>query len=311
MILQTGMRTDIPAFYAEWFANRVQDGYVLVRNPYNPVQVTRYRLDPAVVDLIGFCSKNPAPMLKYMDLLKPFGMYWFVTITPYGTDIEPRVPDREKVMDTFLTLSDIVGADSMGWRYDPILLNEKYTMEYHLKSFEHMATRLEGATKTCVISFIDLYQKVRKNFPEVRSVPKEERLFLGKEMIRIAGEHGMMIRPCGEADELAIYGADCGGCMTQNTYETALHTSLNFPKKPPLRKECACFLGNDIGAYNTCPHLCRYCYANYDEQTVHDNYVNHDPHSPFLIGNLHPEDVIHDAEQKSWVDGQMSLFDLF
>ena len=242
MILQTGMRTDIPAFYAEWFANRVKDGYVLVRNPYNPVQVTRYRLDPAVVDLIGFCSKNPAPMLKYMDLLKPFGMYWFVTITPYGTDIEPRVPDREKVMDTFLTLSDIVGADSVGWRYDPILLNEKYTMEYHLKSFEHMATRLEGATKTCVISFIDLYQKVRKNFPEVRSVPKEERLFLGKEMIRIAGEHGMMIRPCGEADELAIYGADCGGCMTQNTYETALHTSLNFPKKPPLRKECACFL---------------------------------------------------------------------
>lgn len=311
MILQTGMRTDIPAFYAEWFANRVKDGYVLVRNPYNPVQVTRYRLDPAVVDLIGFCSKNPAPMLKYMDLLKPFGMYWFVTITPYGTDIEPRVPDREEVMDTFLILSDIVGADSMGWRYDPILLNEKYTMEYHLKSFEHMATRLEGATKTCVISFIDLYQKVRKNFPEVRSVPKEERLFLGKEMIRIAGEHGMMIRPCGEGDELAIYGADCGGCMTQNTYETALHTSLNFPKKPPLRKECACFLGNDIGAYNTCPHLCRYCYANYDEQTVHDNYVNHDPHSPFLIGNLHPEDVIHDAEQKSWVDGQMSLFDLF
>ncbi len=311
MILQTGMRTDIPAFYAEWFANRVKDGYVLVRNPYNPVQVTRYRLDPTVVDLIGFCSKDPAPMLKYMDLLKPFGMYWFVTITPYGTDIEPRVPDREKVMDTFLTLSDIVGADSMGWRYDPILLNEKYTMEYHLKSFEHMATRLEGATKTCVISFIDLYQKVRKNFPEVRSVPKEERLFLGKEMIRIAGEHGMTVRPCGEGNELAIYGADCGGCMTQNTYETALHTSLNFPKKPPLRKECACFLGNDIGAYNTCPHLCRYCYANYDEQTVHDNYINHNPHSPFLIGNLHPEDVIHDADQKSWVDGQLSLFDLF
>lgn len=184
MILQTGMRTDIPAFYAEWFANRVKDGYVLVRNPYNPVQVTRYRLDPAVVDLIGFCSKNPAPMLKYMDLLKPFGMYWFVTITPYDTDIEPRVPDREEVMDTFLSLSDIVGADSMGWRYDPILLNEKYTMEYHLKSFEHMATRLEGATKTCVISFIDLYQKVRKNFPEVRSVPKEERLFLGKAQIQ-------------------------------------------------------------------------------------------------------------------------------
>lgn len=113
MILQTGMRTDIPAFYAEWFTNRIKDGYVLVRNPYNPVQVTKYRLDPTFVDLIGFCSKNPAPMLQYMDLLKPFGMYWFVTITPYGTDIEPHVPDKEKVIDSFLALSEIVGPDAM------------------------------------------------------------------------------------------------------------------------------------------------------------------------------------------------------
>ena len=308
MILQTGMRTDIPAFYADWFANRIKEGYVLVRNPYTPVQVTKYRLDPAVVDLIGFCSKNPAPMLKYMDLLKPFGMYWFVTITPYGTDIEPRVPEKEKIIDTFLTLSDIVGPDAMGWRYDPIFLNEKYTIDYHLKTFEHMAARLSGATKNCVISFIDLYQKVRKNFPEVKSVPKDERIFLGKKMIEIAAGYGMTIRPCGEGDELAPFGADCSGCMTQKVYETALHTSLAFPKKQPLRKECACFLGSDIGAYNTCPHLCRYCYANYDEQTVCQNYVNHNPHSPLLIGNVHPEDIIHEAEQKSWIDGQMSLF---
>ena len=310
MILQTGMRTDIPAFYAEWFTNRIKDGYVLVRNPYNPVQVTRYRLDPSVVDLIGFCSKNPTPMLKYMDLLKPFGMYWFVTVTPYGTDIEPRVPDKEKVLDSFSALSEIVGPDAIGWRYDPIFLNEKYTVDYHLKKFEHIAARLEGATKTCVISFIDLYQKVWKNFPEVQRVPKEERLFLGKEMIRIAGEHGMTIRPCGEGDELSIYGADCSGCMTKRVYETALGTSLNFPKKQPLRKECTCFLGNDIGAYNTCPHLCRYCYANYDERTVRENYGKHDPLSPFLIGYLHPEDEIHEAEQKSWVDGQINFLDL-
>lgn len=127
-------------------------------------------------------------------------------------------------------------------------------------------------------------------------------------MIEIAATHGMTVRPCGEGDELAPYGADCSGCMTQQVYETALHTSLIFPKKQPLRKECACFLGNDIGAYNTCPHLCRYCYANYDEQTVRQNYAKHDPHSPFLIGNLRPEDVIHEAVQKSWVDGQMRLF---
>lgn len=90
---------------------------------YNERQVTRYRLAPDVVDLIAFCTKNPAPMLPYMNVLKPYGQYWFVTITPYGRDIEPNVPDKEKVMDDFKKLSDIVGADSMGWRYDPIFID--------------------------------------------------------------------------------------------------------------------------------------------------------------------------------------------
>ena len=117
MIINTGMRTDIPAFYSDWFVNRLKAGFVLVRNPYNPRSVTRYRLAPDVVDLIGFCTKNPAPMLPYMDLLKPYGQYWFVTITPYGKEIEPRVPDKRNVLESFRRLSDIVGVDSIGWRY--------------------------------------------------------------------------------------------------------------------------------------------------------------------------------------------------
>ena len=120
MIIQTGMRTDIPAFYSDWFANRLREGFVLVRNPYNPSSVTRYDLNPDVVDMIGFCSKNPAPMLKYMDLLKPYGQYWFVTITPYGKEIEPNVPDKDAVIAAFCRMSEIVGVNSMGWRYDPI-----------------------------------------------------------------------------------------------------------------------------------------------------------------------------------------------
>ena len=93
------MRTDIPAFYSEWFINRIKEGFVFVRNPYNPVQVTRYSLSPDVVDLISFCTKNPAPMLGKMEHLDPYGQYWFVTITPYGKDIEPNVPDKQKVME--------------------------------------------------------------------------------------------------------------------------------------------------------------------------------------------------------------------
>ena len=107
MIIQTGMRTDIPAFYSKWFLNRIKDGYVCVRNPYNPKQVTKYSLSPEVVDLIAFCTKNPLPMLPFLDKLKPYGQYWFVTITPYGRDVEPNVPDKETVMEGFKKLSDV------------------------------------------------------------------------------------------------------------------------------------------------------------------------------------------------------------
>ncbi len=307
MIINTGQRTDIPAFYAEWFANRLKEGFVCVRNPYNPQQVTRYKLDPSVVDVIGFCTKNPAPMFPYMDLLKDFGQYWFVTITSYGRDIEPHVPDKHQLMDDFRKLSEIVGTNAIGWRYDPIFLSNRYTAEYHLRAFEQIAEKLDGYTKTVVISFIDLYPKVRKNFPEAREVGKEERLMLGKEMIRIAKAHDMIVKPCAEGDELAVYGADCGGCMRISDYEKAIGHHLDAPKIKGAREACSCYLSCDIGAYNTCRHLCRYCYANAEPARVLANSKLHDPMSPFLIGSYEAHDKIHDAEQVSWISEQTSL----
>ena len=198
MIINTGQRTDIPAFYAKWFAERLKEGLVCVRNPYNPNQVSRYRLDPSVVDVIGFCTKNPAPMLPYMELLEDYGQYWFVTLTSYGRDIEPNVPDKHRLIEYFKTLSDIVGVDSTGWRYDPVFLSDRYTTDYHISAFRQIAEKLAGYTKTVVISFIDLYPKVKKNFPEARSVSHDDRILLGKEMIRIAGACGMTVKPCAE-----------------------------------------------------------------------------------------------------------------
>ena len=307
MIINTGQRTDIPAFYAEWFANRLKEGFVCVRNPYNPQQVTRYKLDPSVVDVIGFCTKNPAPMFTHMDLLKDFGQYWFVTITSYGRDIEPHVPDKHQLMDDFRKLSEIVGTNAIGWRYDPIFLSSRYTAEYHLRAFEQIAEKLDGYTNTVVISFIDLYPKVRKNFPEAREVSKEERLMLGKEMIRIAKAHDMIVKPCAEGDELAVYGADCGGCMRISDCEEAMGHHLDAPKIKGAREACSCYLSCDIGAYNTCRHLCRYCYANAEPARVLANSKLHDPMSPFLIGNYESYDKIHDAEQVSWISEQTSL----
>ena len=309
MIIHTGMRTDIPAFYNEWFLNRIREGYVLVRNPYQFSQVTRYSLSPDVVDLIAFCTKNPAPMLPHMDALKDYGQYWFVTITPYGKDIEPYVPYKEAVMEDFQKLSELVGVDRIGWRYDPIVLDDWHSMEWHISQFESMAKTLSGYTKTCVISFIDLYKKVERNFPEARNVPPKDKIAIGKELIQIAAQYGMMVRPCAEGQELAAYGADCSGCMTIQTFETALHASLDVPKKYQNLKNrnCGCMLTADIGAYDTCAHLCRYCYANSNLALVRENRKKHDPNSPFLIGHAMPGDVIHEAEQRSWIDRQLKL----
>lgn len=305
MIINTGQRTDIPAFYAPWFANRLREGFVCVRNPYYPEQVSRYRLDPSVVDCIGFCTKNPAPMFPYMDLLKDYGQYWFVTITPYARDIEPNVKDKHELLEDFKKLSGIVGVNSVGWRYDPIFVTDKYSMEYHLRAFEKIAAALDGYTKTAVISFIDLYAKVKRNFPEAREVTKEQRLALGKEMIKIAAAHGMTLKPCAEGDDLAPYGADCGGCMRIGDYEKAIGKKLNAPKKKGARAECACYLSCDIGAYNTCKHLCKYCYANAEPSVVLAQSRRHDPTSPFLIGNYEKDDVINDVPQKSWIIGDL------
>jgi hypothetical protein len=305
MIINTGQRTDIPAFYAPWFANRLREGFVCVRNPYYPQQVSRYRLDPSVIDCIGFCTKNPAPMFPYMDLLKDYGQYWFVTITPYGRDVEPNVKDKHELLEDFKKLSETVGVNSIGWRYDPIFITDKYSMEYHLRAFEKIAAALDGYTKTAVISFIDLYSKVKRNFPEAREVTREQRLALGKEMIKIAAAHGLTLKPCAEGDDLAPFGADCGGCMRIGDYEKAIGKKLNAPKKKGARAECACYLSCDIGAYNTCKHLCKYCYANAEPSVVLAQSRRHDPTSPFLIGHYEKDDVINDVQQKSWIIGDL------
>ncbi|MDD6790343.1 MAG: DUF1848 domain-containing protein, partial [Lachnospira sp.] len=226
MIINTGQRTDIPAFYAEWLVNRLKEGFVCVRNPFNPKQVSRYELNPSVVDGIGFCTKNPEPMFPYMDLLSEYGQYWFVTITPYGRDIEPNVPDKHHLLEVFRHLSQIVGKERIGWRYDPIFVSERYTSAYHIRAFSKMAEALSGSTDTVVISFIDLYRKVRRNFPQAKDVKRDEKLELGKKMIRIAAENGMRLVTCAEGRELEAYGADGSGCMSVSAWERAIGKKL-------------------------------------------------------------------------------------
>lgn len=309
MILNTGSRTDIPAFFSDWLMNRVRAGFVMARNPFNARQVTRYRLDPRIVDVMTFCTKNPRPMLKHLTALAAFRTFWFVTITPYGREIEPGVPDKMRVMADFAALSKIVGRKAVHWRYDPIFISEKYTVAYHLRAFAQMAHLLAPYTDVCIISFIDLYRKTRRQFPEVREVTPEERIILGRKMAAITRENGMLLRTCSEGTQLMNDGVDTGGCMTRHILEKACGIHLQVPggKAAATRTGCDCLLGADIGAYNTCGHGCRYCYANSDARTVARNRACHDPGSPLLVGRPYPEDQIHEADQRSWTDGQIRM----
>lgn len=309
MILNTGSRTDIPAYYSKWFYNRIKEGSVLVRNPYYPEQVTRYRLSPDVVDCLCFCTKNPSPMLDGLDQIRQFHQFWFVTVTPYGKEIEPHVPDKAEVIGDLKILSKRYGIHAVSWRYDPVFITEKYSAGFHLKAFHKMAEELSGYVDNCVVSFIDLYAKTKRNFPGVREVSYEDRKMLVREFVHIGKEYGITIRMCCEGTEYAQCGADISGCMTQDVIERAIGYTIDVPKElhSVRGKACSCLLGNDIGAYNTCGHGCLYCYANEDQEQVRRNMKAHDPNSSMLVGRPREEDRIRDAVQKSYFDGQMRL----
>lgn len=309
MILNTGSRTDIPAYYSDWFYNRIEAGYVLVRNPYYPTQITRYRLSPDVIDVMVFCTKNPQPMLDRLSLLSAFDTFWFVTITPYGAEIEPLVPPKEQVIASFRQLSAAVGSNRISWRYDPVFITDTYSVACHIEQFHQMAEALSGYTTQCVVSFIDLYEKTKRNFRGIRSVTSREQEVLIEAFSQIAKENGLQIHLCCENKSLVRENVDADGCMSKAVFEKALGCRLDVPKKKAARSECPCLLGADIGAYNTCGHGCLYCYANYDKETVAKNRKLHNALSPLLIGEVSGQDVIKPAEQKSWKNGQLDMFD--
>lgn len=309
MILNTGCRTDIPAYYSRWFYNRIKEGYVCTRNPYRTDQVLKYRLDPEVVDILCFCTKNPEPMLPRLAELNRFRQFWFVTLTPYGKDIETHVPDKRTVLESIQQLSAAVGAKAVGWRYDPIFITEKYSVEYHLRAFEKMASELQNQVNACVISFLDLYEKTKRNFPAARAVIEKEQKYLTTRFAEIGEKYGIPIRTCCENISLAQCGVDVSGCMTKTVLETATDCHLTVPKKKKSpRAQCNCLLGADIGMYNTCPHGCIYCYANYDRKTVRQNVKLHEPDSPFLIGGFRKGDKIIEVRQESYINQQITLF---
>ncbi|MFQ8600525.1 MAG: DUF1848 family protein [Oscillospiraceae bacterium] len=163
MILSASRRTDIPAHYADWFWNRIEAGSVLVRNPVNPRQISRISLDPALVDCIVFWSKDPAPLLATLPALAERGYpYLFqFTLTPYGPSLEKNLRPKREILHTFRCLSRMIGPERVHWRYDPVLLNDTCTPDWHKAAFASLCRALSGYTRACTISFLDGYGKLR------------------------------------------------------------------------------------------------------------------------------------------------------
>ena len=290
MILFASGRTDIPAFYSNWFINRVEAGFVDVRNPFNQKLVSRIYFSD--VDLIMFCSKNPLPMINKLDILK-VPVLFHVTITSYGKDVEPNIPDKRLIIEGVKKLSLVLGIDNVVVRYDPIFLSDKYNVDYHIKAFDKLCKNLNGYVNKIIVSFMDEYKNVRsnKNILKYRAFTREDYKKIGEAFSKSAHDNGMSVQTCFEDEDLTEYGFVKGECLS---HELAYILTGKKFKSSNVRKEkkCECVQMVDIGDYNSCMHMCKYCYANYDEKMVSSNFKRHDDNSSLLIGTIQNDDVI-------------------
>lgn len=311
MIISASRRTDIPAYYPDWFCNRIREGYVCVRNPMNFHQISRIALWPDVVDSIVFWTKNPLPLMPRLEELREYPFYFQFTLTPYGTDVEPGVPNKNDVaLPAFQELSRKIGPERVLWRYDPILFTSRYTMDYHLTFFSRLAQRLEGYTHKCIISFVDLYRNTQSNMNGLGFAPltDKEIIELAQRLADIAGKHHLMLETCAEQIDLEPYGIAHGHCIDRGLLERLAGCRLALEKDKNQRPECGCMASIDIGMYDTCRHGCRYCYATHSLKTVARNTTAHNPNSPLLCGQILPEDVVKERAVKSCKEGQLRFY---
>jgi len=312
LILSVSRRTDIPAFYTEWFFNRLSEGYVLVRNPMNYHQVSRIKLTPDVIDCIVFWTKDPTKMLNRLDLLKRYKYYFQITINSYDPQIERNVLNKEKVIKSFIELSTLIGKNKTIWRYDPILYTDRIDIQYHIRNFNLLAEKLSNYTERCVISFVDIYKKSEKNMKSLNChvLGIKDMLEIGKKLSETALYYGIKIETCSELIDLSSVGIENAKCVDDGLISEILGQYIEIKKDENQRDICGCVSSIDIGAYNTCKHGCLYCYANYSDKAVFNNIKKHDPKSPMLIGDLQPDDKITDRKMEIYRDGQLSIFNI-
>ena len=313
MIISASRRTDIPTYYSEWFFNRLREGDVLVRNPMNARQISRISLSPEAVDGIVFWTKNPVPMLSRLGELEPYPYYFQFTLTAYGRDVEPNLPGKNGVLiPAFQELSRMAGRERVVWRYDPIFLSDRYTVDYHCRYFRVLAAKLGEYTEKCTVSFLDFYRSTARNMRSlhIREMTAAQQREMMERFSEIAGEYGLYIDTCSEAISLEDLGVSHASCVDRERLERIGGYRLNVGRDRNQRKECGCAASVDIGAYDTCGNGCLYCYATDSPPRAAERVRAHRPDSPILFGTVGPEDVIREREAVSLREQQLSLFDL-
>ena len=238
MILMVSGRCDIVAFYTKWFMNRYHEGYVDVRNPFYKKLVTRINFKD--VDLFLFCTKNPLPIIPYLKEIKE-PILFHVTLTPYLSDIEPNVIDKEKIIEGIKEVSKILGKENVYVRYDPILINDKYTVSYHKKMFDRLCKKLNGYVDHIIISFVDDYKNVRNNMStlKIKDLTNDDYKEIGTSFYKSAKENNMTVQTCFEENNLVEYGFIKNECIGANL---AYKLTGKVFKKWKARKNVFCVI---------------------------------------------------------------------
>lgn len=311
MIINTGSRTDTVQYYSDWLLKRFKEGFVYSRNPLFPNIVTRYELNPNILDCVVFCSKNYEPILdRLTEITDKFNTYFHYTITAYGRDIEPNVPTIDESIETLIKLSKIVGKQRIAWRYDPILLTKKYTKQVHYNTFDYMSKRLSPHIDRCIFSFVDMYKKLETNMPEIMILNNNDKIEIAKNIGSIAKKHNMIIQTCATIEDFKQFEILQTGCMTSEILGNANNITFKKVRHSGNRQGCKCIENRNIGDYDTCPNGCKYCYANKNPQIAQENYKKHNPNDLMILGNLKPTDEIQQSNQKSYLENfiQTKLF---
>lgn len=310
MILMIDGRTDIIQYYSQWLENRFNEGFLYTRNPAYPINVQKIILDEEHIDAILFTSKNFKPgfeLIKKLD--KRFPCLYHYTITGYDIDIEPGVPNINYSINICEQLSDIVGKDKVFWRYDPVLLTNKYNLSYHEEIFDKISSNLNKYINRCIYSYVNLYEKVKRHMPELEPWTNESKIEIAKVLGKVAKRNNIKIQTCACNLDLTEYGIGKSGCITKEIINNILGLNVKDLKSNGSLGCGVCYPCVNIGEYNTCLNKCKYCYASSDFEVCEKNYNKHNPNSPYLIGNGNMLDNIIERAPKSVITNELSLFE--